>query len=487
MSSDPTELGRGIFGYRRSAVNQIIADRDLMLRQAEGRVRQAEGKVAELEAELAAMRERNTRIDEQMERLRGHVSTRTGVGVTPSSGALGTEAAGEPPALDRWMDEEQDPPPELAQELDGSMGPGPELFGEAEPEWGAFGSPADDPASTPWLKEASQTGPGVSEVGEIELRPAHPHHVVDRPEDHDEPDEFGATAELRDLSLETEGFGAMGEVFEQFDDEGDPEGDGIRGEQEMHGPAGEGVPELRWLTDTAAGDARAQEATVPWVDPADAPWERRSWSEDGPAPEGGDLPSPYDQPADPEIPRAGVQDEPAHAVEDPVSAATAAAAEEPSHSRETTDITNRFLTEEIAGILVAAEESAARIIERARTTTQHQIAQSNRLWGEVQAELGRFAEWRETVEPVMHAIQDKVDGVREEIEQVPERIRQALASMADSMSSVDADLAELLSQWTPPLLLAPHGLGSEEGAEPLEEGSGDEEPGTDVPGQLHAG
>ena len=73
MGSDPPDLGKGLFGYRKSAVNQIIADRDIMLRQAEGRVRAAEAKVAELENELTSFKERNTRMDEQVERLRAQL------------------------------------------------------------------------------------------------------------------------------------------------------------------------------------------------------------------------------------------------------------------------------------------------------------------------------------------------------------------------------------------------------------------------------
>ena len=55
----------------------------------------------------------------------------------------------------------------------------------------------------------------------------------------------------------------------------------------------------------------------------------------------------------------------------------------------------------------------------------------------------------------MHA---KVEGVRSQIEDVPEKIRQALAPMADSISMIDSDLAELSSASTPPLLLTPSGL-----------------------------
>ena len=133
----------------------------------------------------------------------------------------------------------------------------------------------------------------------------------------------------------------------------------------------------------------------------------------------------------------------------------------PAVSSQASDITNRFLTEELKGILSAAEESAARILERARATSEHQIAQSNRLWREVQAELARFASWREQVEPIIRSVHAKVEGVRTQIEDVPEKIRQALAPMADSISMIDSDLAELASASTPPLLLTPSGLDPE--------------------------
>src|SRR5947207_15165826 len=92
MGSDLPDLGKGLFGYRKSAVNQIIADRDIMLRQAEGRVRAAEARVAELEVELSSFRERNSRMDEQVERLRSQLDL---VMQRAELGTLGQ--AGEPP------------------------------------------------------------------------------------------------------------------------------------------------------------------------------------------------------------------------------------------------------------------------------------------------------------------------------------------------------------------------------------------------------
>jgi hypothetical protein len=132
-----------------------------------------------------------------------------------------------------------------------------------------------------------------------------------------------------------------------------------------------------------------------------------------------------------------------------------------SSSQPAVEAASRFVTEELAGILTAAEESATRIVERARETSERQVERSNRLWNEVQAEVARFASWRDEVEPVIRTVQSKVENVRAFIEEVPERIRDALAPMAESISSIDSDLAELSAACNPPLLLTPGGLQSE--------------------------
>jgi hypothetical protein len=470
VSSDPTELGRGVFGYRKSAVNQIIADRDIMLRQAEGRVRAAEGKVAELETELASLRDRNDRIDEQLARLRGHVNSLTSGGPIPSDQMTA------PPALMEAPEADADPWSDLADEEPIEI--------ETAPD------------AAPW---ETDEGPEVSEIGEIQFRPMVPaapaETVVDAAEE-DRSDEFGPSAELSHLSYE-EGF------------------DHMAGHDPFETDEAPSLPELRWLSDPVADPDEGDEdptASSAWTDDAVASWDQHLWSDQdadasdavtelpfAEAEEPGPMPDwtaePAHQPTDESV-EAPVADmawsEPPAAeavaapIPEPAPAPVAAIEEPPAWSKETNDITNRFLTEEIAGILAAAEESAARIVERARTTTQHQIAQSNRLWREVQGELSRFAAWREMVEPVMRAIHDKVEGVRDEIEQVPERIRQALAPMADSISTVDADLSELLGQWTPPLLLAPSGLGGED--ETAVEGDDDADDAShDISGHLHAG
>src|SRR5438445_10920634 len=81
MSTKPPDLGSGLFGYRKSAVHQIIGDRDVLLRHADGRVRLAECKVAALEAECATFMQVDARKDEHIAHLRAQLddlTSRTG-------------------------------------------------------------------------------------------------------------------------------------------------------------------------------------------------------------------------------------------------------------------------------------------------------------------------------------------------------------------------------------------------------------------------
>jgi phage shock protein A len=234
VSADRPDLGKGLLGYRRSAVDQVISDRDTMLRHAEARVRAAEGRVAELQTELSSLREANVRMGEQMDQLRSELLARET----------------EPPPAQAWAPE--------------------------------------PPAQTP-----EQPAPALA-------------------------------------------------------------------------------------------------------------------------------PPPRD------------------------------------------DVTSRFVTEELAGILSAAEESASRIVERARTSTERQIEESNRLWRDVQAEVSRFGVWRNQVEPAIRKAHAKVESVRELVDDVPDRIREALAPMADAIAAIEGDMAELTSALTPPLLLTPGSEGEED-------------------------
>jgi phage shock protein A len=121
-------------------------------------------------------------------------------------------------------------------------------------------------------------------------------------------------------------------------------------------------------------------------------------------------------------------------------------------------ITSEFLADELARILASAEESARRILERARGSSEQQITEADRMWREAQVQIGRFANWRDRVEPAIRSAHARIEDVRQRIEDVPGQIRAALAPLADAVAGLDVDLSQVTAVSMPPLLVAPGGL-----------------------------
>ena len=116
-------------------------------------------------------------------------------------------------------------------------------------------------------------------------------------------------------------------------------------------------------------------------------------------------------------------------------------------------LTPAYMSEELANVVKAAEESATRIIERAWESTRTQIAQVDRLWREVQEEIVRFAAWREHVDPMIATVQGYIEEARARIEQVPPRIQEALSPAAEALARVDEGMSEFARASDLPQLL----------------------------------
>ncbi len=65
MSSDAPKLGTGLFGYRRSAVEQLMAESDARLRDAEVRLRAAETRVSELQRQIDSLKRRHAQVEQR--------------------------------------------------------------------------------------------------------------------------------------------------------------------------------------------------------------------------------------------------------------------------------------------------------------------------------------------------------------------------------------------------------------------------------------
>jgi hypothetical protein len=143
--------------------------------------------------------------------------------------------------------------------------------------------------------------------------------------------------------------------------------------------------------------------------------------------------------------------------------AAAAPAEAPAPQEQPAEpeeepLTPRFMTEELAKIILAAEESTSQILAKARLSTRDQILEADRLWREVQTEVVRFAGWRVQAESSLSSVQSAIDQARVQIEAVPEKVQNALAPAVEAMLRVDSHMAGFSAAATLPLLATPSGL-----------------------------
>lgn len=134
--------------------------------------------------------------------------------------------------------------------------------------------------------------------------------------------------------------------------------------------------------------------------------------------------------------------------------------EPPPAEEEPPPLTPKFMTEELSKIVVAAEESTSQIIERAWAATRDQIIEADRLWRDVQGEAVRFASWREDAEEIVESVKRSIREARAKIDEVPQRVQEALAPAVDAMVEVDSGMARFAVASTLPLLVAPTGLES---------------------------
>jgi hypothetical protein len=143
---------------------------------------------------------------------------------------------------------------------------------------------------------------------------------------------------------------------------------------------------------------------------------------------------------------------------DRINAEPPPAEPEPERQPEEEPLTPQFMTEELAKIIMAAEESTSQILSRARLSTRDHILEADRLWREVQSEAVRFAAWREQAESALGSVQSAIDTARAQIDAVPEKVQSALAPAVEAMVRVDSQMAGFSAAATLPLLAAPTGL-----------------------------
>lgn len=107
------------------------------------------------------------------------------------------------------------------------------------------------------------------------------------------------------------------------------------------------------------------------------------------------------------------------------------------------DVVLRFLLSGLGPVLHAAERSAVDMLNQATDSTRQHIEEAERVRSQIEAEYARVHQWQDRLTPVLHTVRDRLEETRSRIVEIPERIRDALAPVAEMMLTVGAELVRL--------------------------------------------
>jgi septal ring factor EnvC (AmiA/AmiB activator) len=124
---------------------------------------------------------------------------------------------------------------------------------------------------------------------------------------------------------------------------------------------------------------------------------------------------------------------------------------EGEHGEPRIDTATNFLVTQVAPILRAAEESAAMVLRQARAASEQERAHLDEARGELQAQLGVITSWWNDVHHVLNPIQENLSAARKTIEDIGERVREALFPLSGLIGTIGQELMKLSQISSPPI------------------------------------
>jgi len=114
------------------------------------------------------------------------------------------------------------------------------------------------------------------------------------------------------------------------------------------------------------------------------------------------------------------------------------------------DVIVKFLIAEVAPVLKAAEESAVAMLEDAGAESRSRLDQVEEARRKVHEQVEWLSSWRDRMDPLIRRGQQRIAETRQRLGEIPDRIREALHPVTDSMTSANQELTEFVRAATPP-------------------------------------
>ncbi|HMC36613.1 MAG TPA: hypothetical protein VKK30_01965, partial [Actinomycetota bacterium] len=100
--------------------------------------------------------------------------------------------------------------------------------------------------------------------------------------------------------------------------------------------------------------------------------------------------------------------------------------------------------EQIAGVLQAAQQAAKRIVDTAQDRMQAQLTEMDRQRRQLDTETRELTTWRDQVRSLVGSLSSDVDAFRDSLGEIPHRLSQAFAPMAERIPALQKEMADLV-------------------------------------------
>jgi len=98
--------------------------------------------------------------------------------------------------------------------------------------------------------------------------------------------------------------------------------------------------------------------------------------------------------------------------------------------------------EEMTRVVQVTEESTQRILQHARDTLMKEIEAAEALREQARSEISEASAWRKHWAPILRAFQTTVSETGTAIQEIPDRVREALAPLTAAAAALDEDLRQ---------------------------------------------
>jgi chromosome segregation ATPase len=136
----------------------------------------------------------------------------------------------------------------------------------------------------------------------------------------------------------------------------------------------------------------------------------------------------------------------------------------------------------LTSILDATQEAVGRLVEQARSMGEEQLGEAQRERDLILAEVEQLTAWRERLEPAIGAVRSSIRDTQARVDEVSDRVREALEPITGAMTALGSRLGELVEAGGP--TIAPETAAPAGGVNGLHEP--EEEPAPVTPEQEQA-